>query len=46
MFELWQLFHKNAITFDLTKIERKKNRQHEICCASNDEVKNFKIARK
>ena len=22
--QLWEIFHKNVITFDLTKIERKK----------------------
>ena len=39
---------KNAITFDLTKIEREKIIfiGMKFCCASNGAIKNLKIARK
>ena len=39
---------KNAITFDLTKIERNKLYfvGMKFCCASNAAIKYFKIARK
>ena len=46
--QLWQLFDKNAITFDLREIER-KNRDlvsMKLCCASNTAIKKVKIARK
>ena len=46
--QLWQIFTKNAITFDLTNIERKKKYfiGMKFCCASNSAIKNVKIARK
>ena len=40
---------KNAITFDLTKIERRSKLYFisiKFCCASNGAIKNLKIARK
>ena len=39
---------KNAITFDQKEIERKKLHLvgMKFCCASNDAMKNVKIARK
>ena len=37
---------RNAITFDLTEIERKKNSRMKFCCASNAAIKKAKIARK
>ena len=43
------LTKKNAITFDLTEIERKKRRYlvgMKPCYASNAAIKNVKIARK
>ena len=43
-----KFFTKNSITFDLTKIERKKIYFicMTFCCASNGAIKNFEIARK
>ena len=48
MFNFSKFFTKNAITFDLTKIERKKLYfiTMKFCCASNGTINNFKIARK
>ena len=49
MFNLGNFFtKKNAITFDLTKIERKKIYFicMKFCCASNGAIKNLKIVRK
>ena len=45
--QLWQTLKKNAVTFDLTKIERKKLHftSRKFCCASNVAIKNLKIAR-
>ena len=46
--QLWQLFDKNAITFDQKEVERKKRYLVRIkfCCASNAAIKSVKIARK
>ena len=46
--QLWQLFDKNAITFDQKEIERKKLYLvgMKFRCASNAAIKNVKIARK
>ena len=47
--QVWQLFDKkNAITFDLKEIERKKRYivVMKFCCASNPAIKIVKIARK
>ena len=48
MFNFGKFFTKNAITFDLTKMERKKFLFNgmKFCCASNGAIKNFKIAKK
>ena len=48
MFNLGKFFIKNAITFNLTKIERKKKYfiTMKFCCASNGALKNLIIARK
>ena len=48
MFNFGKFFTKNAITFDLTKMERKKFifNGMKFCCASNGAIKNFKIAKK
>ena len=48
MFNFGHFFYKNAITFDLTEIERRKKYLvgMKFCCASNAAIKNVKIARK
>ena len=48
VFNFGKFFTKNAITFDLTNIERKKKYfiSMKFCCASNSAIKNVKIARK
>ena len=48
MFNFFNFFTKNAITFDQKEIER-KNKYHvgmKFCCPSNAAIKNVKIARK
>ena len=48
MFNFGNFFTKNAITFDLTMIERKKLYFicMTFCCASNGAIKHLKITRK
>ena len=48
MFNFGNFLTKNAITFDQKEIERKKRYLvgMKFCCASNDAIKNVKIARK
>ena len=48
MFNFVNFLTKNAITFDLTVIERKKRYlvRMKFCCASNAAFRNVKIARK
>ena len=48
MFNFGKFFTKNAITFDLTKIERIKIIFiiMKFCCASNGAIKNLKLQEK
>ena len=45
MFNFGKFLTKNAITFDLTEIE-KKDICMKFCCASNAALQNLKFARK
>ena len=48
MLNFGKFWTKNAITFDLTEIERKKRYlvSMKFCCTSNAAIKNVKIAKK
>ena len=48
LFNFGKIFTKNAITFDLTKIERTKINfvDMKFCCASNAALKNLKSQKK